>query len=151
MTAEKSYFQEHDRYAEDVTTVGAAPERGNRYAYRFGTGPLAIRDVLPTPGDEGFEVDVTLHGGLAEPTAAAFVVTFGSALSPPATPGLSAIGCPNCNIDGIAAGNVDGELTGIDTWYISTADAVVTAPCATSGSPAPAGIPIVIFNDAECD
>ena len=36
-TAQKSYFQEHDKYEEPVKLIGFAPERGNRYAYYNGT------------------------------------------------------------------------------------------------------------------
>src|SRR4051812_8226455 len=36
-TAERSYFQEHDRYGDNFKTIGFAPERNNRYLFQVGT------------------------------------------------------------------------------------------------------------------
>src|SRR6266849_8454536 len=35
-TAERSFYQEKDRYSNQVDEIGFAPERGNRYIYRLG-------------------------------------------------------------------------------------------------------------------
>src|ERR1700737_4185408 len=35
-TAERSFFQEKDRYSSTSTEIGFSPERGNRYNYQLG-------------------------------------------------------------------------------------------------------------------
>jgi hypothetical protein len=71
----------------------------------------------------------------------------------PGTPGLGAgaATCPDCNITMTAGGQVDNEITGVDSWYVSTKDSKgqAAAPgCAVQDDPAPAGQPTNTYNDA---
>ena len=73
----------------------------------------------------------------------------------PAVPPLAGVGggvCPDCNITMTAAGQVDAEANGVDSWYVSTKDSVA-APIVGCGSPdqVPAGVPANTFNDVNCD
>ena len=69
----------------------------------------------------------------------------------PPTAGLGGT-CPDCNITMTAAGTVDGEQVGMDSWYIATKDSV-SAPVNGCGTAAnvPAGVPTNTFNDVNCD
>jgi type IV pilus assembly protein PilA len=162
-TAQRSFIQEKDRYAENIRVIGFGPERGNRYAYYFGaTASYEDRTGLNIPANtaaNAISVDTHKYGTALPgsiPTAAGLgTITFGTAggTNPP-TPGLSAGGCPGCNISGIAAGNVDNEPTGVDTWFIATKDAEATGHCggpATGAEAAGAGTPLNTHNDVDCD
>ncbi len=45
-TAQRSYFQEKDKYLETINDIGFGPERGNRYAYWNGGGTWQDRSTL---------------------------------------------------------------------------------------------------------
>jgi len=73
----------------------------------------------------------------------------------PAVPPAAGLGgglCPDCNVTITAAGTVDSEKVGIDSWYISTKDSV-SNPIAGCGviQPVPAGAPASTYNDVNCD
>ncbi len=68
-------------------------------------------------------------------------------------PGLN--GCTRgigCNISGLAAGNIDDEAGGIDTWWISTKDtSSLSAACGNAQTVSAAGEPYLSYNDEVCD
>jgi type IV pilus assembly protein PilA len=157
-TTQRAFLQEKDRYEEDIKIIGYAPERGNRYAYYF-SKTLVYEErkddaIAPLTSATAITVDTgKFKGSVTAPTAAPVTLTtVGTGVTPPATPGVSSTGCPGCNIDAIAAGNVDNEVTGVDTWYISTADAKGTAACGNADeNMAVAGTPYMNYNDVDCD
>lgn len=158
-TTERAYLQEKDKYEEDIKIIGYAPERGNRYAYYFSSKTTCeARNVAGINAAQTsafcIEVDTAKYGtaGSATPTAKYPSLTWAGAGADPSKPGLSATGCPGCNIDAAAAGNIDNEITGYDTWYISTKDATATAACGNADEKtAVAGTPYLSYNDVDCD
>jgi type IV pilus assembly protein PilA len=161
-TAERAYYAEREEYTGNIYSVGFQPERGNRYAY-FGdnVGPCQDRSKqgLPPPANETcILVDTFKFGKAMVPNPVPLGgATFGGATggADPAAPPAAGLGgalCPDCNITMIAAGTVDSELAGIDTWYVSTKDSQAQ-PIAGCGLAVgvPAGVPANIFNDVTCD
>ncbi len=133
---QRSYQQEKETYSPLVTLVGFSPERGNRYAYFAGPGPLQDRGS-PTVGHDaravGVGVDTVKRPGMG--------VTF--AQLPPdvaSQVGLSGT-CPECDILLACAGQLDRDDT-LDVWTISTADRQ-----APDGSEIPRGTPFNHVND----
>src|SRR5687767_13368513 len=114
-TAQRSYFQEKDRYSEFINEIGFTPERGNRYAYYNG-GTCSYQDrstvnVTSTTTNNCITVDAfKFNGALTNPTAAEGTITTWATAggTDPAYPGVSGT-CPNCNFSGQGAGNVDSE------------------------------------------
>ncbi|QRK03989.1 prepilin-type N-terminal cleavage/methylation domain-containing protein [Archangium violaceum] len=158
-TTQRAFLQEKDRYEEDIKIIGYAPERGNRYAYYFGadTGTCEMRAagaIAELPSAFCISVDTGKFSGataLPELTAKGTVSHVGTG-KPPGNPGLSTAGCPGCNIDAYAVGNVDNDPVGNDTWYISTGDATVAHVCGNaSETTAVAGSPWTSYNDVDCD
>jgi type IV pilus assembly protein PilA len=163
-TAERSYFQEKDRYVDTFPTIGFSPERGNRYMYQLGTGSVAevrtgVNTNLGTTPNliNIIEVDVFKYGNaeaqpdFGAPAAATWATSPGT---PGAIPGFDDEGCPSaiCAWSAVAAGNIDSDST-IDVWWISGTDATVTT--ATCGrdpgdTAAPAGEPQLDNNDVNC-
>src|SRR5258708_16134451 len=45
-TAQRSYFQEKDKYLNTITDIGFGPERGNSYAYWNAPGTCPARSTL---------------------------------------------------------------------------------------------------------
>ena len=161
-TSERAYLQEKDKYVDDIKTLGFSPERGNRYAYYFAEAE-ACEKRSSTGIDNGsgtdekncIEVDTgKYNGATASPGMAKKpgVGTWSGGGNDPKIPGISG-SCPGCNISGLAAGNVDNEPTGIDTWFIATKDAAtITANCGNKGeTTAVAGSPYLSYNDVDCD
>ena len=161
-TAEKSYFQEQDKYTTFIGDVGFSPERGNRYAYYAGgAAPLQDRSgpgFVPVPNEVGVEVDRFKYGAAVVPNPPVLGgAAFGGATggTNPAVPPASGLGggiCPDCNITMTAAGTVDNEFVIYDNWYVSTKDSnsIPVAGCGTA-EPVPAGAPALIRNDVNCD
>ena len=158
-TSQRAYLQEKDRYSENVQTVGFSPERGNRYAYYFATTPVCIKrektGVTDTANANCIGVDVAKFQGAAEPKAVPPTgPKYTGAGADPGLPGLG--GCTTgigCNISGLAAGNVDNDSVGIDTWFISTKDTTeIAAACGNSDEKVTvAGSPFLANNDVDCD
>ena len=158
-TTERAYLQEQGRYSESIKTIGYAPERGNRYYYQFSQvvncqqrGAVGIVD--PAGDVTCIEVDVGKYTS-ANPTEAfrSIGFTYLGAGDDPTNPGISG-SCPGCNIDGYAAGQIDNDKVGIDSWYISTKDAAApAAPCGADITEvnAVAGTPYNTYNDVDCD
>ncbi|QRN99702.1 prepilin-type N-terminal cleavage/methylation domain-containing protein [Archangium violaceum] len=160
-TTERAYLQEKDRYSENIKAIGYAPERGNRYYYEFKsggecevravsgvTGPAAGTDTTCITVDQGKHTTAT-----DKPTPTKATFTYSGAGDDPSNPGISG-DCPGCNVDAYAAGQIDNDKTGVDTWYISTKDAKAgSAPCGSDADEtnAVAGTPYSTFNDVDCD
>ena len=155
-TAQRSFFQEKDRYSEAIHEIGFGPERGNRYQYINGaTASYDTRTTLAEGSattDNSITVDTFKFVGTATaPTPAkgtpTWTTTQGSAPNYPGTSGT----CPACNFSGLAAGNIDNETVGVDTWMIASLDATVVAACGNTDTAAPAGNPFNTNNDVTCD
>jgi type IV pilus assembly protein PilA len=159
-TSQRAYMQEKDRYSENVQTVGFSPERGNRYAYYFASNNVCVTrtaaGVTDTVGANCITVDQAKFSGSATPAPVAPAPTFATSAqgANPGMPGLG--GCSTgigCNISGYAAGNIDNDSVGIDTWWISTKDtSAITAACGNQDETvAVAGAPFLANNDVDCD
>jgi len=164
-TAEKSVFQEKDYYTESIGEVGFSPERGNRYAY-YSSATITSSQVRNLPGlpaptgtEVCVEVDQFKYPKAAVKPPFSGTAVFGGTGTDPGVPPVAGLGagatlCPNCNVTMTAAGQVDNEVTGVDSWYVSTKDSngsPVTPGCAVSAEPGPAGAPVNTFNDVNCD
>ncbi|EPX64783.1 type IV pilus subunit [Cystobacter fuscus DSM 2262] len=159
-SAQRAYHQENSNYSENVQTVGFLPERGNRYAYYFGSSGMSciVRDasgVFDPANPNCITVDRAEfpNSSPTPKTMPPHSPIYEGEGANPGMPGLG--GCPpgmNCNISGLAAGNIDDENIGIDTWWISTKDTVVIqADCGNSESESIAGEPYNSYNDADCN
>jgi type IV pilus assembly protein PilA len=158
-TAQRSQFQEHDKYLTNVGELGFAPERGNRYWYSLGAGTnqnrAAVTATIVPLTDTGVAVDLFKYGATVNPTPAMAVLTPTYAVNegtiPGAVPGLGAGVCPSCNFLAGAAGDIDNEIVGIDTWYISSVDFFATPVCGDAvNTQAPAGTPFMNYDDVNC-
>ena len=152
-TAERSFYQEKDRYSSQVDEIGFSPERGNRYIYRLGDCATsedrsAAAIVRSAAGlDTCINVDVFKFS-----TALANPVYKAGAADPAAAPGLiTPLTCPTCDFFGTAAGNIDAEPVGIDSWYISSVSVKNAAYCGNTEVASPAGLPYNTYNDVNCD
>jgi len=94
--AERVYFQENDRYSEDLKEIGFAPEARRRYTYFVSEGGEPLPSDLESPAsfDELPLENVTV-GVEGE--------------------------CPACEFTAVCAGNIDTDLT-LDVWGVSTID-----------------------------
>ncbi len=155
--AESSIFAERGTFTEVMSDTGYTPNRGNRYQYIFSSAcTYEVRAGLApvsTTADTCVTVDQFKYPGMPltpPPNAGAF--TYSGAGSDPGNPAGLAGTCPSCNILAIAAGNIDNEANGIDTWVLATKSGVINAPaCGNSDTNAPAGMPFNTYNDSICD
>jgi type IV pilus assembly protein PilA len=156
-TAQRSFFQEKDRYSEQINEIGFSPERGNRYDYRNGaTCVWQDRTGLELVNPDGancISVDKFKYTTAASDPAAAVGAPTWSTVggAEPGYPGTAGT-CPACNFAANAAGNVDNEDTVFDSWVIASKDATIVPTCPETGEPqAPAGEPFNTNNDVNCD
>lgn len=157
-TAERAYLQEKDQYVEDLSSLGFSPERGNRYAYYFGAAKTCIErtgaGVTDVANADCISTDQAKYGGdlkplPREPSSITWATAGGEN---PATIGMNGKPCPGCNISGMAAGNIDNELKGIDSWMVSTKDtSAIKSVCGNEETVAVAGAPYLVYNDVDCD
>ena len=153
-TAERAFFQERDKYNEIVKEVGFWPERGNRYYYVINSSTIDARTAV-TSGTAtnytGYSVDTFKYSSaVSTPAISTVTPTFASTGGTnPGNPGLAGT-CPDCNISAYAAGNIDNETAGIDTWFVATKDSTITANCGNSDFAAVAGQPFNTYNDVNC-
>jgi type IV pilus assembly protein PilA len=151
-TAERSFFQEKDRYSPFQNEVGFSPERANRYAYRLVAGACASAvesrsGVTTAPG----QVDSCVSVDTLKYTAEAALPTFipATANMPAANEGVYGT-CPACNFWGSATGNIDNDPA-YDSWFISSeTKGAVAAACGNTDSAAPGGTPYNTYNDVNC-
>jgi type IV pilus assembly protein PilA len=157
-TTQRAFLQEKDRYEENIKTIGYSPERGNRYAYYFSTSTTCeSRGSTVVSPDTAVCILVDtgkFAGTLDNPgfTKGKGTFTGTGAGADPGNPGMAGASCPGCNIAAYAAGNVDNESTGLDTWYIATKDSTGTAICGNNDEKVQvAGSPYLTYNDVDCD
>ncbi len=157
-TAQRSQYQEHDKYLTLVGELGFSPERGNRYFYQNGAGTNQIRAAVTATfipaTDSGITVDTYKYPtALATPAAAAIAFTAQAANEGTVNgvvPGVTGA-CPNCNFLAHAAGDIDNEAVGIDTWYVASIDFTATPVCGdAANTQAPAGQPWNDYDDVNC-
>ena len=126
---QKTTFAEHDQFESKASTLGFAPERGNRYAYFIDLhGPMEDRSTSHLAGTE----DATSIGA----------DTFKHATAPVTANDLPAsvrqIGvtgkCPECSVTMVAAGRIttSGKL---DVWSVSTAAREIGGHTVEPGEP----------------
>jgi type II secretory pathway pseudopilin PulG len=136
-------LQERDYLRLDLAMLGFRPERGNRYAYFVGPGPLEDRGGLQVPDTretQGIGVDsfrfpearrLTFHD-LPKEVAAEV--------------GMSGT-CPDCAITMACAGDIDDNPSDPpDVWSVST-----RARRTPGGEPIPAGKPFHHVDDLASD
>jgi type IV pilus assembly protein PilA len=158
-TTQRAFLQEKDRYEENIKTIGYSPERGNRYGYYFSaSNNCEIRGTTVSSPDTSVCIQVDtgkFAGATGDVQSKIKTGTFKGATTggvDPGNPGLSAGGCPGCNIAGYAVGNIDNEASGYDTWYITTKDQTGAALCGNKDeSVQVAGSPFLVYNDVDCD
>jgi type IV pilus assembly protein PilA len=157
-TAQKSWFQEKDSYSEAVGHIGFSPERGNRYAYRISDGTLEPRSAATiaaaTDPYEGIETDTFKYGTTTAKAEGAFVpATAGMPSSKNAAQLYTNPTTKVLHFTATAAGNVDNEMTAMDSWYISSEDSQDVTPTTCSGPKAnvASGEPFNTHNDVNCD
>jgi type IV pilus assembly protein PilA len=157
-TAQRSQFQEHDKYLTFVGELGFSPERGNRYYYQLGPGTnqnrsLVTATIVPAT-DTGITVDTYKYPTAALTPAAAAIAFSGNATNEGTMVGVTPNtygNCPACNFLAYAAGDIDNEAVGIDTWYISSIDFTSTPVCCDlTANQAPAGQPFMDYDDVNC-
>lgn len=155
--AESSVFQERGSYFETIAETGYSPGRANRYQYVFSSAcTYEVRAGLnptSTPADTCVTVDQwTFSGSALTPPPNMGPFTYSGSQADPGNPaGLGGV-CPSCAIRAVAAGNIDNEASGIDTWVLSTKDGVINiAGCGNSDTAAPSGMPFNTYNDVDCD
>jgi type IV pilus assembly protein PilA len=158
-TAQRSEYQEHDKYLTANGELGFNPERGNRYWYQLAAGTYQNRAAV-TPaslvGDSGISVDLfKFPTALANPAASAFTGVYATNEGTPpgnaAGLGGGALLCPNCNFVAFAMGDIDNESTGVDMWVVSSADFSAAPVCGDPQSTqAPAGVPFQNYDDVNC-
>jgi type IV pilus assembly protein PilA len=157
-SAQRAYHQENSRYSENVHNVGFLPEQGNRYAYYFATAlNCIIRDasgVTDSPNANCITVDRAEfpNGPLTPVVTPPLGIIYEGEGANPGMPGLNTCNTGlGCNISGLAAGNIDNEYIGIDSWWISTKDAsTLHARCGNSETASVAGEPYNTYNDVDC-
>jgi type IV pilus assembly protein PilA len=152
-----SVFGERGQYFEALSETGFSPSRGNRYQYMFSSVCTYEVRAGVSPTSTGAENCITVDQ-FRFPTLALtpaphdVVFTYGGPQADPGTPAGAGGTCPSCSIRGMAAGDIDSETRGVDTWVISTKDATVPTPgCGVGDTAAPAGIPYQTYNDVTCD
>jgi len=144
-TAQKSYFQEKDRYSTLPSEIGFSPERGNRYAYFLDVrGALQDRSAVAvsSPGrdETGIGVDTFRYTTMRPLT----LDNVNAALADGLRPGVQGK-CPEeCSFLAICAGNIDNDAT-LDVWSVSSEDRTVT----DTGESIPAGMPFNHVNDVN--
>jgi hypothetical protein len=140
-TSQKAYQAEKDTFEPRLDAVGAFVERGNRYAYFAGPGPMEDRGGETRVGTkEAVAIGVdTLRHKKAEP------LTF-DRLPPEVASQVGRSGtCPgeDCAITLACVGNVDEDDT-LDVWSISTKERKDR-----DGNPVPPGEPLVHVDDTQ--
>jgi prepilin-type N-terminal cleavage/methylation domain-containing protein len=118
-TAEKAFFQEHDRFSSIVVEAGFAPDRNNRYAYFLDA--TALKDsrsaVVASTSTTATAVSADVFKGYEDPGVQA--LTCGGTL------GVSNGGT---SFTGEAAGNVDTD-SALDVWSLATDGRVGATGC----------------------
>ncbi|MGV3620439.1 MAG: type IV pilin protein [Archangium sp.] len=158
-TAQRHLFAERDTFTSDLSQLGFAPERGNRYAYYGMQTPTAWQtriSALPgTTGDfQGIEVDcfkLAVNGCVSQPARPGSLATFSVAYDMN-TSGPSATGVVTGQNGGFmmeARGTIDNDPEA-DVWLISSGTIVISGNgCADTTNGVP-GIMGAIYDDVAC-
>ena len=157
-TTQKSWFQEHDEYANSVHRIGYSPERGNRYAILNGAA-AAGEDRSKAPAgtattDAAISVDtfkfttITQWPVATGGTVAPAWIAGGSGVVSPNSPGGVNNTCPTCEFSTYALGNADNDAT-IDAWYIGSTDSSYTRAEDGILENVPSGVPSNNYNDVQ--
>src|SRR5260370_22626641 len=133
-TAERSFYQEKDRYSALVDEIGFSPERGNRYGYRLSTA-CAVNEnrstATPVRDTTGLDTCVTVD--LFKFSSMTLLPAYAAGSADPGVAGvINATSCPSCDFLGTAAGDIDSETVGIDSWCVSSASWADVARCRTT-------------------
>ncbi len=138
-SAQRAHYVEANTYESDIKKVGFLPERGNRYAYFAGKGPLESRtqaQAAPVEGAVGVDVDTFKHVNM-KPVSL-------DDLPQDVVERLGVSGpCPDCNITMACAGNVDNDDT-LDVWVISTGSLDLQDENGLAAEP---GVPLNVVSD----
>lgn len=138
-TSQKAYYAVNDAYEPSIQKVGFWPERGNRYAYFAGEGPVESRtqaQLEPMEAAVSVDVDTFKFSNMRSLTP--------SDLPPNVAEYVGLSGeCPDCEITMACVGNVDNDDT-LDVWVVSTRDLDLQDE---DGQSVAAGVPVNIVND----
>jgi type IV pilus assembly protein PilA len=113
--SQKAHYAGAEAYEPDIQKVGFMPERGNRYAYFAGEGPIEARtgaQHTPEAGAVAVNVDTFKFANLQPLSVDDLPSNVVDVL------GVSGQ-CPDCNITVACAGNIDNDEA-LDVWLIST-------------------------------
>ena len=152
-TAQRSFYQEKDRYSALIDEIGFSPERGNRYGYRMSTACAVKEDrTTATPVRDTTGLDTCVTVDLFKFSSMVLLPAYAAGGADPGTAGvINAASCPTCDFIGTAAGDIDSETKGIDSWYVSSVSVVNAASCGNSDTASAAGSPYNTYNDVTCD
>jgi type IV pilus assembly protein PilA len=159
-TAERSYYQEKDTYSPLLSTVGFAPERGNRYYYLLSSTGTQARSAATIPnGSYGsVETDTYKYGTAATSASYNYLAAAAAFSAESGTTALSGNGSATFtgNAGGgfvaNAMGNIDNEFTGVDSWFVATQSGAITVNnCSDEKAEFVAGTPVLTYNDVSCD
>ena len=138
-TAQQAHQAGANAFEPDVSQVGFTPERGNRYAYFAGEGPMESRAEAQATGTEGaVSVGVdTFRFAAMRPLSVADL--------PREVAGQLGVSgeCPDCAITLACAGNIDNDET-LDVWVVSSGESGLRD---VYGAPVVPGVPANIVND----
>lgn len=155
LTCEKSTFQDKGLYSEQLSETGYVLERGNRFQYVFSPAcTYEVRAAALVPAvltANCITVDqFKFPTSALAPPPMPIPVAFAGLGADPGVPGIGGL-CPSCNITGMAAGNLDNDLAGTETWFISTKEGTV-APgmCSSDETAIVSGIPYQMYDDSRC-
>jgi Tfp pilus assembly major pilin PilA len=138
-TSQKMHYSQYEAYEPSLSKVGFALDRGNRYAYLTGEGPMEARgeaQLAATEGAVSVGVDTFRHANLRTVSV--------TDLPPEVADRLGVSGeCPDCAITMACAGNIDNDDT-LDVWMVSTGALDLKD---VDGAPVAEGVPAHIVSD----
>jgi type IV pilus assembly protein PilA len=155
--SQRSYAAEVGAFTDQLSELGFAPERGNRYSYLAQLAPAAWEGraaaaAVRPAGIQGIEVDCFRFSGgcTARPARAApmgFTVAYETGATGPPDIGLVAGSSGGFLVE--ARGTVDNDVEA-DSWLMSSGSISVTdGTCAQLGNSGP-GIPVNVYDDVAC-
>jgi type IV pilus assembly protein PilA len=157
-TSQRALFSERDAYSTDITSIGFSPERGNRYTYRLVAAPTNFIGRTATGTDtiaantayQGIEADVWRH--TVNSVVAQGAPNLGTTSPNGGTLALYTVGTTP-HFVAAAAGNIDGELAVLDSWWIGSESIAAQATACTSSvaQNVAGGEPFNSHNDVGCD
>lgn len=165
-TAQRSYFSEHDMYADNLNSLNVIIDRGNRYAYYLTPAGAMVRRTAALETSTGQPIVIigadTFKNGMGCTNVATGATTqvgtvaaaaFQSDRGNPPLGSLMVV--TNWDFAMTAIGNIDDDPV-TDSWFISTQNVTLTgstANCVGSGvgdSHISEGTPGHLFNDVDC-